>query len=562
MRRRTWWTASGIGLLALAGGALAPVASAGTGARDGEGGHPIDHVIVISVDGLHQSDLQWYVAHHPGSTLAGLVSGGTSFTRARTPYPSDSFPGLVGQFTGGNPGTTGIWYDVTYNPTLLAPGTTNCAGATPGTTVAYDESIDRNSAGIDAGQGLSGLPGSILSLTGKPQNLIDPAALPVDLKTCSPVYPHNYLRVNTVFNVARAHGLRTAWSDKHPSYEILDGPSGDGVQDLFTPEINSSTAFPTDPSGPDWTKDNAKTQQYDAYKVQAVLNEMDGYDHSRTTEVGVPAVFGLNFQSVSTGQKLPTSSGQPGGYLADGVTPGPVLTSALDFIDGQLGRLRAELAAQHLTGSTAIVLSAKHGQSPTDGAALTRIDDGPVLDALDTAWKAAGGSGPLVAGSMDDDGVILWLTDHSPKALAFAKNFLLSYNGNGIGTDAKAKATGITGAGKAYIAAGLREVLVGGQVRHYTGAKASDPRVPDLIGFAQHGTVYTSGKGKIAEHGGNDPQDHDVPLVVLAPGAGHAVIGDQVSTVQIAPTVLRLLGLNPAELDAVRIEHTAALPLS
>jgi hypothetical protein len=540
---------------------LAPVASAGTGARDGKGGHRIDHVIVISVDGLHQSDLQWYVARHPGSTLAGLVAGGTSFTQARTPYPSDSFPGLVGQFTGGNPATTGIWYDVSYNPTLLAPGTTNCAGATPGTSVAYDESIDRDSASIDAGQGLSGLPGSILSLTGSPQNLIDPAALPVDPKSCSPVYPPTYLRVNTVFNVARVHGLRTAWSDKHPSYEILDGPSGDGVQDLFTPEINSSTAFPTDPNGPDWTKDNAKTQQYDADKVRAVLNEIDGYDHSRTTKVGVPAVFGLNFQSVSTGQKLPTSGGQPGGYLVDGVTPGPVLTSALDFVDGQVGRLRAELTAQHLTGSTAIVLSAKHGQSPTDGTALTRIDDGPVLDALDTGWKAAGGSGPLVAGSMDDDGVILWLTDHSPKALAFARHFLLSYNGNGTGSDAKAKATGITGAAKAYTAAGLREVLVGGQVRHYAGANASDPRVPDLIGFAQHGTVYTSGKGKIAEHGGNDPQDHDVPLIVLAPGAGHAVVGDRVSTVQIAPTVLRLLGLNPAELDAVRIEHTAALPL-
>jgi len=50
------------------------------------------------------------------------------------------------------------------------------------------------------------------------------------------VYPHSYLKVNTVFEVARAAGLRTAWSDKHPAYEILNGPSGAGVQDLFTPE--------------------------------------------------------------------------------------------------------------------------------------------------------------------------------------------------------------------------------------------------------------------------------------------------------------------------------------
>jgi hypothetical protein len=169
-------------------------------------------------------------------------------------------------------------------------------------------------------------------MTAQPRDVIDPAALPVDPTTCAPVYPHSYLRVNTVFDVARAHGLRTAWSDKHPAYEIVNGPNGSGVQDLFTPEINSS-ADPTDPSGADWTKNNVKTQQYDHYKVQAVLNEIDGYDHSRTTRVGVPAVFGLNFQAVSTAEKLPTSDGQSGGYLADGVTPGPVLTAALDDVD-------------------------------------------------------------------------------------------------------------------------------------------------------------------------------------------------------------------------------------
>ncbi len=76
-------------------------------------------------------------------------------------------------------------------------------------------------------------------MTGNPTTLLDPAQLPVDPATCQPVYPHSYLRVNTVFEVARAAGLRTAWSDKHAAYEILNGPSGTGVQDLFTPEINS-----------------------------------------------------------------------------------------------------------------------------------------------------------------------------------------------------------------------------------------------------------------------------------------------------------------------------------
>ena len=149
--------------------------------------------------------------------------------------------------------------------------------------MAYDESIDRVTTSLDAGQGLAGLPDSILAMTSHPQTLINPAALPVDPTSCTPVYPHSYLRVNTLFEVARQHGLRTAWSDKHPAYEILNGPSGTGVQDLFTPEINSS-ADPSNPDGADWTANNAKTQQYDNYKVQAVLNEIDGYDHSRHVE--------------------------------------------------------------------------------------------------------------------------------------------------------------------------------------------------------------------------------------------------------------------------------------
>jgi hypothetical protein len=106
---------------------------------------------------------------------------------------------------------------------------------------------------------------------------------PVDPTTCRPVLPHAQLRVNTVFEVARQHGLRTAWSDKHAAYDVLQGPSGTGIQDLFTPEINSDTG-----AGTDWTGDNGKTQQYDGYKVTAVLNEIDGYDQQPLPAGGDP----------------------------------------------------------------------------------------------------------------------------------------------------------------------------------------------------------------------------------------------------------------------------------
>ena len=73
----------------------------------------VKHVLLISVDGLHQADLDWYVKTHGSSTLAKLVTGGVEYTNARTPFPSDSFPGMVGQVTGGNPKITGIYYDAT-----------------------------------------------------------------------------------------------------------------------------------------------------------------------------------------------------------------------------------------------------------------------------------------------------------------------------------------------------------------------------------------------------------------------------------------------------------------
>jgi Type I phosphodiesterase / nucleotide pyrophosphatase len=88
----------------------------------------VEHVLLISVDGMHQSDLAWYVQNHPQSTLAWLTARGVDYSNASTPFPSDSFPGLVGQVTGGNPLSTGIYYDDTWNHDVFPAGTTNCVG--------------------------------------------------------------------------------------------------------------------------------------------------------------------------------------------------------------------------------------------------------------------------------------------------------------------------------------------------------------------------------------------------------------------------------------------------
>ena len=524
--------------------------------------------MLISIDGMHQSDLAWYVENYPHSALAELTARGVDYSNASTPFPSDSFPGMVGQATGGDPGVTGIYYDDTWNHDVFPAGTKTCGGRVPGGEVTYFEALDLNKGALDAGEGIVPAPGAnpwsdILKMTGNPLQVIDPAQLPVSAATCKPIYPNQYLQVNTMFEVAHEHQLLTAWSDKHPAYEILSGPSGKGVDDYFTPEINSSAnpKAPTDPNQPDWTTDNLLTQQYDSYKVKAVLNWIDGHRHDGTGNPGTPAIFGMNFQTVSTAQKLPTSrtegdlSGMaPGGYLPDGFTPGPVLKNALKFVDESLGRMVNNLSGRGLLEHTAIIISAKHGQSPMNIDALNRIDDGVILNALNRAWNREHQGGnpkatPLVAFGVDDDGMLLWLNDRSETATTFARNFLLNYNNPAASVDRKP-----------VTSAGLSQIYAGVAAAELFRVPEANPRVPDVVGISQYGVVYTGHKGKIAEHGGDHTEDRNVPILLVAPGIAPGTSNTTpVETTQIAPTILKLLGLDARELRAVRIEGTAPL---
>ena len=508
------------------------------------------HVLLLSIDGMHQSDLTGYVQAHPNSALAALVGRGIDYTNAQTPVPSDSFPGLIAQVTGGNPKTTGVYYDDSYAHDLLAPGTTNCAGAKPGGAVSFTEELDKDVTKIDGGQGLKNLPDGVLQMTRTPTEVIDTAKLPVDPASCKPLMPGEYLKVNTVFAVAHDAGLRTAWSDKHPAYAILGGPGASSIDDLFTPEVDSSPAGSKDADT--WTDDNALTQRYDTYKVDAITNEIAGKDHSGSTQAGVPSLFGMNFQSVSTAEKLTESGSQPGGYGPDGQSPGPVLASALGFVDTQIGRMVSALDAAGIADTTTIIVSAKHGQAPMKPDTLTRIDDGQIIDGINAEWAATHPDVPeLVAHAVDDDAMIMWLADRSPAAATFVEDRLRAKAGEG---------TDIAGKPKPFNASGTDRIYAGAEAVTFFGAAPGDPRVPDLYATTQPGTVYTGGTSKIAEHGGVTPADRNVPLIVAGPGISSRVDQSTVATAQIAPTILARLHLDPKKLQAVVAENTATLP--
>ena len=106
--------------------------------------------------------------------------------------------------------------------------------------------------------------------------------------------------------------------------------------------------MPTPGSSDDWTVNPVYTRYYDNLKVTAVLNWIRGLDHTGTATVGVPAIFGMNFQAVSVGEKV----------TADGYTDAAGTPSAhsschsTSSITLSWARCSSNSTSRHLTQST------------------------------------------------------------------------------------------------------------------------------------------------------------------------------------------------------------------
>jgi predicted AlkP superfamily pyrophosphatase or phosphodiesterase len=506
----------------------------------------IRHVLLLSIDGFHAVDLQNCIASRLCPNLARLSEHGTTFANAATTKPSDSFPGLLAQVTGGTSKSTGVYYDDSYDRTLFAPAgnpPAPCASG-PGAETNLAENLDTDQHSIDGG-----VPASLTGLNSAVA--IDPNHLPGQLShgKCAPVWPHNFVRTNTIFEVIHRHHLRTAWSDKHAAYDIVNGndpdnqPSnapGTNLDEFFAPEINSDLSAAnvtligalglhstapnpvTDPTcpgpgcGSDFTSSIDGVEFYDGIKVQGTLNQIGGHDHTGTRDLGVPAIFGMNFQSVSVGQKL-----KIGGYKDAAGTPTPNLANAIKFVDTSIGQMVDSLRNHGLAEQTLVIVSAKHGQSPIDRSKRQALDDGAVI---------AAPIGANFAFDIGDDGVLIWLKDNKGGKTEAAVDALQAF---------------VAGGGDN----GIRQYLFGAPLAAMFQNPAHDSRAPDIIGIVRVGV-----------HGGFNPDDTHVALLVSHPDFRERTVDEPVATTQIAPTILQALGLDPDELEAVRLEHTRALP--
>ncbi|MBU9375133.1 alkaline phosphatase family protein [Burkholderia multivorans] len=533
-------------------GALA-LASVGAHARqDGAAGDAthgrrvVKHVLLLSIDGLHEQDLARCIGANTCPNLAVLAQSGVTYTNAYTPGLSDSFPGLAALVTGGSPKTAGLFYDVSYDRNLYAPSDTTCSGK-QGWNVVFDETT-----GIDAQNG-----GALVHLDGG--GAFNPQAIPHARVNgrCVPVYPHDYVKTNTVFEAVKAAvpNARTAWADKHAwGYDWLNGPSGTGVDDLARTEINS-----IDPAtGTDYTDVYSHTARFDNLHVQALINQIDGRDSTGTKNAPVPTLFGANFQTLSVAQKAPVAAG--GGYLDASFTPNGQVANAITYVDDAIGRIVGALKQHNLYTSTAVIVTAKHGQSPTDrtklvkhGDTLTKLleangyldPDGNFGQNNTKTGSPNDGSGLVGTGFVQTDDVgLIWLRDRSQRtAVVQTLNANLGCNAPGICADGP----------QAY-------VLYGAALAERFGDPANG-RTPDIIVQPNPGVIYTSSTKKDEEHGGNAPDDSHLGLLVSYPGLHRArTVTDVVGTTQVAPTILALLGVEPRLLQAVVAENTRVLP--
>jgi len=276
------------------------------------------HVVMIFVDGLRADLLDPELAPH----IAALGRVGVRFANAEVGFPSDSMPGILGPLTGASPRVTGIPYDEYYDRH-------------------YKLAIE----------------------------ITETVTVPPGLK------PHDLLRVPTIFDAARAKGLKTAFISKHAGYEILQGPSGHGLDRLELPEMA------------EW---KGPFKEYDAKNFELLTSWIakDGFD-----------IVGL--YAIETNYAMKDN----------GVAAAETRAAVAD-VDGQVGRLVDTLVAASRYDDTVFAVLGDHGDTDTPTGIASK-GDGSVVGFL--AEK-----GIKVAKVTADDVMLAWLADSSQAQQAVA----------------------------------------------------------------------------------------------------------------------------------------------
>jgi hypothetical protein len=145
--------------------------------------------------------------------------------------------------------------------------------------------------------------------------------------------------------------------------------------------------------------------------------------------------------------------------------------------------------------------------------------------------------GSAEAFDISDDGSLIWLT--SPALAEGVVNNILSTPQN-------------------QQALGIQEIFAAASLRNKFNDPAKDPRTPDIILKVNTGVIFTG--SKLAEHGGFNEDDVHTALIVSYPGLAGKTVKSAVTNQQVAASIVKALGAEPEELQAVKREQIPVLP--
>jgi predicted AlkP superfamily pyrophosphatase or phosphodiesterase len=269
------------------------------------------HAVIIFIDGLRADLLDPELAPH----IAALGRAGTRFANAEVGFPTDSMPGILGPLTGASPRGTGVPYDEYYDRH-------------------YKLAIE----------------------------LTEVVTVPPGLK------PHDLLRVPTLFEVAKAKGLKTGFISKHVGYEILQEPSGQGLDRLELPEMA------------EW---KGPYRDYDAKNFDVLT--------AWVAKAGID-IAGIYAIAANYAMK------------DNGVTA-PETRAAIAGIDAQVGRLVDAVAAAGRYDDTVFVVLGDHGDTDMPNAVASKGEGSVVGFLAEQGIKSV----KITA----DDVMLAWLADSS-----------------------------------------------------------------------------------------------------------------------------------------------------
>jgi hypothetical protein len=323
---------------------------------------------------------------------------------------------------------------------------------------------------------------------------------------CAPMPPHTLLRVNTIFEVVRDKIGPTAWAgESAATTDLLRGASGKGMTEACVFEKAAPAAG-------------------DEARIGAVLHWIDGRNCAGSADAPTPALFGMSFASLAAAQAS-------AGYTDATGTPSPALAKAFASLDASIARLVQELKAKGLYDSTWIFVASPYGQSPMDPRRRRVVPIERLRAAVESiqpklAVHITGGSGAMI-----------WLRDASKTAAA------------------------VKVLGDQAAALGIEDIYSGARLALTLNPPAKDSRMPDIILQPEFGVLWNSpGDTALAAYGGTLDEDTHVALLVSGAQLTGRYDPTYVPTTQLGPLLLRALGMEKFDLDALHHEHSPALP--